>query len=148
MHRRWKALIAAAGMVALLAGTSLAADAPKKPDATLKLTEGSVAAGIGWSWGHGTLSYKGKTYKVKVEGLSVGEVGVTKATATGNVYNLKSLDDFTGTYGAAGAEFTAGQGKGASALVNPKGVQLNLTSTTKGASIKVAAEGLKLTVEK
>jgi len=147
MHRRWKALVAAAGMVALLAGTAIAADA-KKADATVKLSEGSVAAGIGWSWGHGTLTFQGKSYKFKVDGLSVGELGVTKATATGNVYNLKSLEDFDGVFGAAGASITVEQGKGATALVNPKGVQLLLTSTTKGASIKVAAEGLKVKLEK
>ncbi len=77
--------------------------ADKKPDATVTLTEGSVAAGIGWSWGHGTLHYMGKDYRFKIEGLTVGEVGMTTAKATGNVYDLKSLDDFDGVYGAAGA---------------------------------------------
>ena len=42
-----------------------------------------------------TLSYKGKIYKVKVEGLT-GEVGRTDVKAKGNVYNLKSIDDFNG----------------------------------------------------
>src|SRR5262245_17844452 len=34
-----------------------------------------------FSWGHGTLTYQGKQFRVKVEGLSVGEVGVTQASA-------------------------------------------------------------------
>lgn len=34
----------------------------KQPDAILKLSEGQVAMGIGWSWGKGTLSMKGKEY--------------------------------------------------------------------------------------
>jgi hypothetical protein len=34
----------------------------KKPDATLKLSEGQVALGIGWSWGKGALSFQGKVY--------------------------------------------------------------------------------------
>jgi len=42
--------------------------------------EGSVAAGIGFSWGKGMLSYEGKMYPVRVQGLSVGELGVTRAT--------------------------------------------------------------------
>ncbi len=128
--------------------TAAAAAADKKPDATLKLSEGSVAAGIGWSWGRGTLDYQGKTYKFKVEGLTVGEVGVTKAEATGNVYDLKGLEDFNGVYAAAGAGATVQEGKGATVLINSKKVQIALTSTTKGASLKVAAEGLKLTLEK
>jgi hypothetical protein len=120
----------------------------KMPDGTVKLSEGSVAAGIGWSWGHGTLTYQGKTYKFKVEGLTVGEIGMTKAEATGNVYDLKSLDDFNGVYGAAGAGIAVQEGKGATALINPKKVQIVLTSQTKGATLKVAAEGLKVTLEK
>jgi opacity protein-like surface antigen len=144
--RRLMVSLAVAGMIALVAGSVLAADA-KKPDATLKLSEGSVAAGIGWSWGHGTLTYMGKTHKFKVEGLSVGEVGMTKAVATGKVYNLKKLEDFDGVYGAGGAAATAGQGAGITALVNPNGVQVVLHSDTKGASLKLAAEGIKFKLE-
>jgi hypothetical protein len=146
MHRRWFVSVALAAMVALLAGPALADD--KKPDATLRLSEGTVAAGIGWTWGHGELNYGGKTYKFKVDGLSVAEVGVTKAEATGTVYNLKSLDDFDGVYAAATAEGTAGKGAGVSSLRNAKGVVINLKSETKGANVKVAAEGLKLKLEK
>jgi hypothetical protein len=148
MHRRLTAGIAISGlMMALLVGTGLAAD-EKKPDATLRLHEGSVAAGIGWNWGGGELTYQGKTHKFKIQGLSVAEVGVTKAEATGNVYNLKSVEDFDGVYAAAGTEGTAGKGAGVSSLRNSKGVVINLKSETKGANIKIAAEGLKLTLEK
>jgi len=148
MSRRWIASIALGAMVALLAGPALADETKKKADATVSLTEGSVAAGIGWSWGHGTLHYKGKTYKFKVDGLSVGEVGLTNAKATGNVYNLKKLEDFNGVFAAGGAGATAGKGMGASALTNANGVSLLLTSATKGASLKIAAEGLKVQIEK
>jgi len=120
----------------------------KAPDATLTLSEGTVAAGIGWSWGNGTLNYKGQSYRVKIDGLSVAEVGITKASASGTVYNLKCIDDFDGVYAAAGAEGTAGKGAGVSSLRNSKGVVINLKSETKGANIKVAAEGLKLKLEK
>ncbi len=107
-----------------------------------------MAAGIGWSWGHGTLHYKGKDYRFKIEGLTVGEVGMTTAKATGNVYALKNLEDFDGVYGAAGAGITVQEGKGALALINTNKVQMVLTSQTKGASLKVAAEGLKVKLEK
>jgi hypothetical protein len=147
MHRRLIASIAAAGIMALLVGSALATDTKKKPDATLKLSEGSMALGIGWSWGSGVLTYQGKTHKCKVDGLAVGEVGVTKAEATGKVYNLTKLADFDGVYSAGGAGAAAGKGAGAIALVNDKGVSITLTSTTKGASLKIAVEGLKLKLE-
>ena len=50
MRRRLTALVAVGGMVALLVGSAVA-QGTKKPDATVKLSEGSVAVGIGFSWG-------------------------------------------------------------------------------------------------
>jgi hypothetical protein len=145
MRRTALALVLVGGLVSLLAG--LAAAQAKKPDATLTLSEGSVAVGIGYSWGKGTLSYQGKTYPVKVSGLSVGELGVTRASATGNVFNLKKLADFDGNYAAGGAEGTVGGGAGISAMKNQNGVVIELKSTTQGASLKLAAEGIKLTLD-
>jgi len=146
MKRRWIVPVLLFAMVALLAPLASAED--KAPDATLRLSEGSVAAGIGWNWGKGTLNYMGKSYHFKVSGVTVAEVGITKAEASGSVYNLKSIDDFNGVYAAAGAEGTAGKGAGVSSLRNSKGVVINLKSETKGANIKIAAEGLKLEIEK
>ena len=147
MQRRWTLGLAVLGVMALvLMGAPAFAD-DKMPDATVRLSEGSVAAGIGWSWGHGEISYQGKTYRIKIDGLSVAEVGITKAEATGTIYNLKDLADINGVYAAAGAEGTAGKGAGVSSLRNAKGVVINLKSETKGADIKIAASGLKITLE-
>ena len=147
MQKRWTVwLVAIAALAFLTSASALAND--ETPNATIRLSEGSVAAGIGWSWGHGTVSFEGQTYRVKIEGLAVAEVGITKAEAAGSVYNLKSIDDLNGVYAAAGAEGTAGKGAGVSSLRNDKGVVINLKSETKGANLKVAASGLKLTVEK
>lgn len=147
MQRRWTMGLAILSVMALsLMGTPAAAD-DKMPDATVRISEGSVALGIGWSWGRGEVSYKGKTYHFKIDGLSVAEVGVTKAEASGTVYNLKDLADINGVYAAAGAGGTAGKGVDVSSLRNAKGVVINLKSETKGASIKIAASGLKITLE-
>ncbi len=136
-------------MVAVLVGLgALGTAGEKQPDATLKLSEGSVGVGIGWTWGKGTLTFKGKTYPFKVEGLSVGDVGVKRADATGNVYNLKKLEDFTGNYTAGAAGATVGGGAAVAALKNQNGVEINLTSTTQGVAFKLAAEGIKLTLQK
>ena len=134
--------------VLLVAAAALGADKDKMPDATVRLSEGSVAAGIGWNWASGDLVFQGKTYHFKVEGLSVAEIGITKAEATGTVYNLKSLDDFNGVFAAASAEGTVGKGAGVSSLRNSKGVVINLKSETKGANIKIAASGLKFELER
>jgi hypothetical protein len=146
MRRALIALVVTGSLVSLLAGLAVAQ--AKKPDATLKLSEGSVAVGIGYSWGKGTLTYKGKSYPFKVEGLAIGEVGVSRATATGNVFDLKKLEDFSGNYAAGAAAGTVGGGAGVSAMKNQNGVVIELKSTTQGASLKLAAEGVKITLEK
>ena len=145
--KRVTASILVLAMVLVLSGLALAAE-EKKPDATLKLSEGQVALGIGWSWGKGVLTYKGKDYPFKVEGLSVGDVGVTKADAVGNVYNLKKRSDFNGTYTSAAAQGTLGGGAGVSTMKNQNGVVINLESTTQGVNVKLAGEGVKFTLEK
>jgi hypothetical protein len=145
MRRAVIGLVAVGSLVALVAGLALAQ--PKKPDATLALTEGEVGIGIGFSWGKGTLTYQGKTYPVKVEGLSVGDVGIQRATARGDVYNLKKLPDFSGNYTAGAAGATIGGGAGILAMKNQNGVVIELKSTTQGAELKLAAEGLRLTLQ-
>jgi len=146
--KRFSAMVVVLGMVAALAGLALAAEKEKTPDATLNLSKGQVAVGIGWSWGEGVLALKGKNYPFKVAGLSVGDVGITKAEAEGKVYNLKKLEDFNGTYVSAAAEATVGVGAGASAMKNEKGVVIHLFPKTKGVNLKLAGEGVKFTLEK
>ena len=145
MRRALIMLVAVGSLVALVGG--LAGAQSKQPDATLDMSEGSVAVGIGFTWGKGTLTYKDKKYPVKVEGLSVGEVGVSRATAVGKVYDLKKIEDFSGNYTAGGAAATVGGGAGVSIMKNQNGVTIEVTSTTQGASLKLAASGLKLTLQ-
>ena len=144
MHR-W--MIVGVAVAGLLFGSGAAGRAQdKKPDATIELSEGRVAAGIGFSWGGGTLTYQGKTYGVKVEGLSVGEIGIVRATARGEVFDLKRVEDFPGNYTAASAGATVGGGVSTAIMRNQNGVEIRLTSTTQGASLKLAASGIKLTL--
>ena len=120
----------------------------KKPDATLKLSGGSVAAGIGISWGSGTLTYKGKDYPIDVKGLSVGDVGATKIEASGSVYNLKKLADFDGNYTAATGGATIAGGASATTMKNQNGVTVNLVSTTQGLKWALSAAGVDMKISK
>jgi len=136
------AVVAVGTLVAALAGVVAA----QAKNGTLTLSDGSVAAGVGFSWGKGTLAYAGKTYPVKVEGLSVGEIGIVRATATGTVSNLTKVGDFSGNYVAVGAGAAAAGGAGVAVMQNQNGVVIELQSTTQGASLKLGAEGLRLTL--
>src|SRR5262245_45915827 len=137
--------IAALG-VALTAGA--AEDEEKKPDATVRLSGGSVAAGIGYHWASGTLTYKGKEHPLEVKGLSAGDVGATKTEASGKVYNLKSLADFDGNYTAVGGGATVAGGGGVVTMKNQNGVTVDLVATTQGVKFALGGGGVDMKVKK
>jgi hypothetical protein len=145
--KRFSAGFVVLAMALVVAGLAFAKE-EKKPDATLTLSEGQVAAGIGWSWGKGVLNFEGKEYKFKVKGLSVGDVGISQIDAKGDVFNLKKLSKFNGTYTSAAAGAAAGGGAAATIMKNQNGVTIKLVSTTQGVNFKLAVEGVKLTLEK
>jgi hypothetical protein len=144
--KRSMAILMVLAMALMWSGSAFAEE--KKPDATLTLSEGSVAVGIGWSWGKGVLTYQGKPQHFKIKGLSLGEVGITKAEATGRVFNLKKLEDFAGTYMAGTVEGTIAAGAGETVMKNKKGVVIYLSPQTKGVNLKIAAEGVNFSLEK
>lgn len=119
-----------------------------KPDATISLESKSVAAGVGFSWGSGKLHYGGKTYDLAVDGLTVGSVGASSIQARGDVFHLKKLADFDGTYAAIEGGATAGGGGGVLAMKNQNGVEVHLVSTTQGVSLTAGVSGVKLSIKK
>jgi hypothetical protein len=122
--------------------------AAEKPDATVKMTGKSVAAGVGFSWGSGVLTYQGKEYPFSVSGLSAGNIGVSEAELSGEVFNLKSLTDFNGNYTSAGAGATVAGGGGGATMTNQNGVVMNVVSTTRGLSFKLGVDGMKVELKK
>ena len=125
-----------------------AAYARSTPDAKLALHEGSVGAGVGVSWGSGTLTYGGKEYPVQVDGLSVGDVGATRIEAAGVVHNLTKISDFDGNYTAVDAGVTVGGGGGVVAMRNQNGVQVELFTTTRGAKVALGTSGVNMKLKR
>jgi hypothetical protein len=114
----------------------------------MTLKSKSVAAGVGFSWGEGKLHYKGHTYKLAVDGLTVGSVGASEVQANGDVYHLKRLEDFDGNYAAVVGEATVGGGAEGLVMKNQNGVEIRITSTTQGLKLTAGVSGVKLSVEK
>src|SRR5271157_805026 len=78
------------------------------PSGYLWFSGGSVAVGIGYAWGKGTLYYSKdqKQYNFKISGFSVLDVGAAGINAQGEVYNLSSPEDLSGNYTAVTAGVT------------------------------------------
>jgi hypothetical protein len=114
------------------------------PDATVEFSGGSVAAGIGYQWGHGDVVYQGQKHQFSLSGVSIVDVGVANLTASGVVYNLHNLQDLNGNYVAGTAGLTVAGGGEADYLRNEKGVVIKLLATSKGLRFNLSANGMKI----
>jgi hypothetical protein len=109
---------------------------PLVESGTVEVKAESIRLILGGAKGTGVLHYQGKDYHFKMSGASVGGVGVTKVDSVGIVYNLKSIEEFPGTYSGGSVGAVAGKGVGGSSWENPKHVVLKMHAKS--------AEGLAL----
>lgn len=119
----------------------------QQPDAMVKIKSRSMALGAGVSWGDGVLSYQGKDYPVVVSGLSLLDLGVSDVSATGKVYFLKNVSDFTGNYFATQATFSVAGGGGEIVMANGNGVYIAVQSEQAGTRLTLGASGVSLKVK-
>src|SRR5215475_4745261 len=121
-----------------------------RPDATLRMSTGGFALGIGGSSGSGTLTYRGKNYPFRVSGMAVGRVGVTSSSSVGDVFNLRHLQDFNGNYTVGGAGtrgVTLGAGRTGTIMSNQAGVIIRISSTQRGVAVNATGGGLTMQLQ-
>jgi len=123
--------------------TPATAKAPP-PSGTLTISTTSIAVGIGVNWGTGILTTHGKRYPFALQGLEVGGLGVSKVRANGQVYHLRQVADFAGTYVAVGADAAVVQGAGLLTMRNQHGVVINLQSVQQGVKLTAGGEGITI----
>jgi|HubBroStandDraft_1064217.scaffolds.fasta_scaffold234928_2 hypothetical protein len=129
-----------------VAGAGLAA-AQSVPSGTVELSGGSVAVGIGYTWGHGTLIFDGKSYRLKVQGLSIVQVGISQYTASGTVYGLTKLSDINGIYTAVSAGAAVAGGASATTMKNSNGVVIQWVANHQGLNLSLSAKGVSVHLE-
>lgn len=115
---------------------------PSKPSGTVTLTMGQGGLLLSASAGSGTLVFKNKRHPFELGGIGLGQLGGSKATCVGEVYNLTQLEDFNGAYVQLKTGVTGTDGKGEIWLKNTKGVEIRLRSKTKGLELTASAEGV------
>ena len=147
---RMKRILCSLMTAAMLLGVACAVGAqPQQPypigEVTIEAKQ--VAAGVGYTWGVGTLKYKGKEYKFAVKGLDAGAVGISKFVAKGDVYNLEKLEDFAGKYAVAQAGATVYKGGTGLLMRNPKGVVINMKADQTGVQLTLGAQGLSIAMK-
>jgi hypothetical protein len=133
MRRTLMGVMAIASLLLML---NLISAEEKQPDATLTWDTASIPDGVGYGWGTGVLTFQGKEYPFRIEEISVGDTGISRAEATGNVYNLTKIEDFSGNYAAARA-----------IMWNQHGVVIDLTGIDQEVKRKFPVEALKIAVD-
>jgi len=147
---KWAASLAIATFGAILP-PAFASDASTPPvsdstpaDGSVELSGGAVAAGIGYTWGNGTLTFNNHRHNFSINGLSIVDVGASSYSASGNVYHLNKLSDFDGNYVALSAGATIAGGANAVYLKNQNGVVIKVAATEIGLRFNLAGSGVKI----
>jgi hypothetical protein len=150
---RFMLTAAMAGAIAITSAASPVAAAvdPAQPGpvtGTITLSAQGAAAGVGYTWGDGILTFHGRKYHFTVNGVSIADVGYSRVTGRGRVYHLKNVQDFSGTYAASTGQATAGNaGIGGQILQNANGVQIRVDQVSRGARLEGSVGGITLTLK-
>jgi hypothetical protein len=111
----------------------------------LKVTKVGFIVGVGG--GSGTLTFKGRNYRLSVGGVSAGTIGAAGADLVGTATNLRVAQDIAGTYSAASAGLAVAGGAKVVTLQNAKGVVLQLQGRQVGFEASLSLSGLTISLQ-
>jgi hypothetical protein len=111
--------------------------ADQKPSATLEFASEQMRLIMGGTAGKGTLHFNGTDYPFtfKTASASLGAKVVTKVSGSGEVYNLKKVEDFSGEYLSTSKSAMAGSAEVQASYKNDKDVVVNVRGTAQGAGL-------------
>jgi hypothetical protein len=110
---------------------------------TLEIYKAGFIAGV--SGGSGTLTYKGKTYPLKIRGVSLGAtIGISKAELVGEVFNLKKVADIAGTYSERQAGLALAGGNKVAELKNSRDVEIKVKGKQIGVEFALDLSGMQI----
>jgi hypothetical protein len=133
--------------ILLIAGCASMTTAPSaSPSATVSIQEWSAAYYASAATGKGTLYYHGQRHHFTISGLGAGGMGGQKVSATGKVYNLNTLSDFSGTYRGISRGLTLIEGKMHAKLTNGNGVVMYLAGETEGVASSIGAQAFEVSL--
>jgi len=103
---------------------------------------------VGTGAGRGVLTFRGRNYRFRVIGLSVGvTIGASALRLTGTASNLRDVKDFEGAYDAVGAGGALVGGAGAVHLTNAKGVTIDLSGPRAGVEFAANRTGVTISLQ-
>jgi hypothetical protein len=145
MFQRLIRLSAAAAAVAVMVMGATATSRAETGTVRFVITKAGFVVGVGG--GSGTLTFRGKTYRLRLSGISAGTIGVATADLRGTASNMQTAADIAGSYSAVSASVAvAGGGKGVQ-LQNAKGVVLNLQGPQVGFELSLSLSGMTISFQ-
>lgn len=126
-------------------GVALGPDAVKGKavDATVDMQEVQAAYIGSGNAGTGVLFFRGMQYPFQVGGAGVGGIGLSTINATGEVYNLRELAQFPGTYGQARYGFAIGTASAGDLwMQNEAGVIMHLKAKREGLMLSLGGDAV------
>lgn len=141
--KAWAIVIAALTLTALPYGPASAQSSKLTASGSVTINQVQVAFIFSGNVGGGKLHYQGKTYPFSIGGLGIGGFGISSIDATGTVYNLFKVSDFSGAYGQARIGLVVGTlSAGTLWLENPQGVYMKLVAKRKGIALSLGLDGI------
>jgi hypothetical protein len=153
-RRRLLASVVPLGALLLAAGCQgdvrLGPDAVagKTPDGTVEMREVQAAYIASGSGGSGVLNYRGRSYPFNVGGAGFGGIGASTIDAYGEVYNLRDLSQFPGTYAQARYGIALGTtSAGDLWLQNDAGVIMRLKAKREGLMLSLGGDAVAIAMQ-
>ncbi len=149
----WQGACLAAAALLLASCSSQQSGAPptvagQAPDGTVEMHEVQAAYIGSGSGGGGTVDFRGRSYPFKVGGVGIGGIGLSTVEARGEVYNLRSIEDFPGTYAQGRYGFAIGTTSGGDLwLKNDDGVVMHLVAKRTGLMLSLGADAIEITMD-
>ena len=135
----------AVGLTAFMVASASSPSNAETGTVRFKVAKAGFIVGVGG--GTGVLNFKGKHYRLRVDGISAGTIGVAQADLVGVARNLRTASDIAGTYSAASASLAIAGGQKAATLQNANGVVLELHGKQAGFEASLNLGGVTITLE-
>src|SRR5215510_9599730 len=136
----WAALMVAAILLTAVPSLSYA----ETGSVRLRITKVGFIVGVGG--GSGTLNFRGRTYRLRIGGVSAGTIGAAGADLIGTASNLRTAADIAGTYTAVSGGIAVGGGAKGATLQNANGVVLRLQGRQVGFEASLSLSGMTISL--
>jgi hypothetical protein len=111
----------------------------------LRLFSAGFIVGVGG--GQGTLTLNGRTFPLRLGGISAGTIGASGGTLTGRALNIHAPGDINGSYAAVGAGIAVAGGARVLRMQNSNGVILELRGAQVGFEANLGLSGFSLALQ-